>query len=197
MINNKQKLEKNLGYKVMDNITCLGVDTATSTGLALIKIKKNKVTIETSTFKLPTIPKKIADQLEKAEKYEKAMESGVNLIREYMKDKKIETPSLLVLEQSFLLMIGKRVINPETYGYLRSLGGVYYSELFDYFDNIKIYLATVARKLSGFHSKLERGTERTEKKQEICKWISNIIQEEIKDDNCADALMLSFAGIKK
>lgn len=197
MINNTKKLERNLGYKVMDNITCLGVDTATTTGLALININNGKVKIETSVYTLPSIPKKIADQLEKAEKYEKAMESGVKLIREYKESKKISSPSILVLEQSYLLMIGKRACNPETYGYLRSLGGVYYSELYNSFDEIKIYLATVARKLCGFHSNLPRGSERKDKKKEICEWISNIIGMTVTDDNIADALMLAFSGIKK
>ncbi len=197
MIKTKKELEKNLGYKVLDNITCLGVDTATTTGLALLKIKGNKITIETSVFKLPKIPKKVANQLEKAEKYEKAMESGLVLIKEYIDTKKIETPSLLILEQSFLLMIGKRCINPETFGYLRTLGGVYYTQLYDKFDDIRLYLATVARKLAGFHSNLPRGSERDEKKQEICQWVSNVVKEKIEDDNIADALMLCFAGVKK
>lgn len=197
MIKTKQQLEKNLGYKVKDNITCLGVDTATATGLALLNISNNKLKIEMQTFKLPTLSKKVADQLEKAEKYEKAMESGFLLIKDYIKDKKIESPSILILEQSFLLVIGKRVVNPETFGYLRTLGGVYYSQLYDYFDDIKLYLATVARKLAGFHSNLPKGTERVDKKKEICEWISNVIDEKIQDDNIADALMLCFAGIKK
>lgn len=197
MITNLKQLEHNLGYKVYDNITCLGVDTATTTGLALITISKGKVKIQTQSFKLPVLPRKIADQLEKAEKYEKAMENGLILIRKYIGEQKIESPSILVLEQSFLLIIGKKVINPETFGYLRSLGGVYYSELYNSFDTVKIYLATVARKLSGFHSNLPKGSEREDKKKEICEWISNVIKEPVTDDNIADALMLVFAGIKK
>ncbi len=87
MINLSLKnLEKGLGLKLRTNAVCLGVDTATTTGLALISISGDKVTIEPSIFKLPSIPKKLADQMQKAEKYEQAMDSALNLIRDYKKN---------------------------------------------------------------------------------------------------------------
>lgn len=197
-----KKLEKGLGLKLKTNAICLGVDTASTTGLALISINDDKVIIETSLFKLPSIPKKIADQMKKAEKYEQAMDSALNLIRDYRKEKlnyqnPEGVPKILILEQSFLLRIGNRVINPETYGYLRSLGGIYYSELYDSFDEIKFYLATVVRKLVGFRSNLKRGTPTEEKKKEICNWISNVVKEKIESSDIADAMILSFAGLLK
>lgn len=185
-----KKLERNLGLKLHKNVACLGVDTASTTGLALIKTNSDKVIIKYDLFKLPSIPKKIADQMEKAEKYEQAMDSALNLIRDYEKDLKIKPPSILVLEQSFLFK------NPETFGYLRGLQGIFYSELYDCFDEIKIYLPTVTRKLVGFHSSLPRGTKTEIKKKEICNWVSNVIEKEIKDHNIADALILSLSGLK-
>ena len=186
-----KKLEQKLGFKLRKNTMCLGVDTASTTGLALISVIGSKVIINYSIFQLPKIPKKIADQMEKAEKYEQAMDSALNLIRDYKNQITVKAPSILVLEQSFLS------INPETFGYLRSLQGVFYSELYDSFDVIKIYLATVARKLVGFHSVLPRGTKSTEKKKEIMQFISKIIDTEIKDDNIADAILLALAGLKE
>jgi Holliday junction resolvasome RuvABC endonuclease subunit len=192
----KKRLEKNLGYKIRNNVICLGVDTATTTGLALINVKNETVKIEYTHFTLPSIPKKIADQMVKAEKYEQAMDSALQLIRSYKNTLVLKSPSILILEQSFLMFFGRRAINPETYGYLRSLGGVYYSELYDQFDEIKFYLPTVARKLAGFHSMLPKGTKTPEKKKEIMNWISNVIQSKIETDDDADALMLCFAGLK-
>jgi Holliday junction resolvasome RuvABC endonuclease subunit len=185
-----KKLERNLGLKLRKNVMCLGVDTASTTGLALISTFGGKVIIDYSIFKLPTIPRKIADQMEKAEKYEQAMDSALNLIRDYKKEMKVKSPSILVLEQSFLFK------NPETFGYLRGLQGVFYSELYDSFDEIKIYLPTVTRKLVGFHSLLPRGTKTEIKKKEICDWASKVVGEEIKDHNIADAILLSLAGLK-
>jgi len=184
------KLEKNLGLKLRKNVMCLGVDTASTTGLALISTFGGKAIIDYSIFKLPSIPRKIADQMLKAEKYEQAMDSALNLIRDYKKEMKIKSPSILILEQSFLLM------SPETFGYLRSLGGVFYSELYDSFDEIKFYLPGVARKLVGFHSNLKRGTPTDQKKKEIVDWISNVVGEKIKDHNIADSILLSLAGIR-
>ena len=186
-----KKLEQKLGFKLRKNTMGLGVDTASITGLALISVIGSKVIINYSIFQLPKIPKKIADQMEKAEKYEQAMDSALNLIRDYKNQITVKAPSILVLEQSFLS------INPETFGYLRSLQGIFYSELYDSFDVIKIYLATVARKLVGFHSVLPRGTKSTEKKKEIMQFISKIIGTEIKDDNIADSILLSLAGLKE
>jgi len=190
---NLKKLEKNLGFKLKRNTICLGVDTATTTGLALISTSDKEIIIETNIFKLPSIPKKIADQLVKAEKYEQAMHSALNLIRDYnVYKEKLRTniKTILVLEQSFLS------INPETFGYLRTLQGIFYSELYDYFNEIKIYLPTVARKLVGFRSNLPRGTKTEQKKKEICRWVSNIIEENITDHNIADAIILSLGGLK-
>lgn len=190
-----KKLERNLGLKLRKNVMCLGVDTASTTGLALISTFGNKVIINTSIFKLPSIPKKIADQIEKAEKYEQAMDSALNLIRDYKKENiSFKNPEglhkILVLEQSFLFK------NPETFGYLRGLQGIFYSELYDSFDEIKIYLPTVTRKLVGFHSLLPRGTKTDIKKKEICEWVSKVMGEEIKDHNIADSLLLALAGLK-
>lgn len=187
-----KKLEKNLGFKLQKNVMCLGVDTASTTGLAVISTYKDKVVIDTYSFKLPSIPKKLADQMIKAEKYEQAMDSALTLIRDYKREKLEEKEhAILVLEQSFLS------VNPETFGYLRSLQGIFYAELYGLFDTIKIYLATTARKLVGFHSLLPRGTKTQDKKKEIMNWVSKKLGTKIEDDNIADAIILALAGLKE
>ena len=183
-----KKLEKNLGLRLNKNIYVVGVDTASTTGVSFLTINDKEATFEWELFKLPVLPKKIKDQMEKAEKYEAVLDFATVAIRELKKQCKTLPNSTLVLEQSFMMM------NPETYGVLRCLQGIFYAELYDYFDSIKIWLPGVVRKMVGFHSKLDRSAERKQKKQEIVLWVNNVLGSSLTDDNLSDATILSLAG---
>lgn len=190
MIKSLKKLEHNLGFKLYDNIFCLAIDTATKSGIAMVYINKGKLQIETFTLKLPALSKDIES---KSEKYQEHLASFVKLI-----DKELIhrfnskcLHSLLVLENSFLKM------NVITFGFLRALQGILYGKLYDKFTEIKIIFPITARKLVGFESHLPKKSKPKDKKKEIMKWISNVVEEEIQDDNIADALLLAFAGLKK
>jgi len=183
-----KKLEKNLGLRLKHNIYVVGVDTASTTGVSFLTINDKEALFEWELFKLPVLPKKIKDQMEKAEKYEAVLDFATVAIRELKKQCKTLPNSTLVLEQSFMMM------NPETYGVLRCLQGIFYAELYDYFDSIKIWLPGVVRKMVGFHSKLDRSAERKQKKQEIVQWVNNVLGSSLTDDNLSDATILSLAG---
>ena len=183
-----KKLEKNLGLRLKHNIYVVGVDTASTTGVSFLTINDKEALFEWELFKLPVLPKKIKDQMEKAEKYEAVLDFATVAIRELKKQCKTLPNSTLVLEQSFMMM------NPETYGVLRCLQGIFYAELYDYFDSIKIWLPGVVRKMVGFHSKLDRSAERKQKKMEIIQWVNNVLGTKLTDDNIADAIILSLAG---
>jgi len=183
-----KKLEKNLGLKLKHNIYCVGVDTASTTGVSFLTITDTTATFEWELFKLPVLPKKVKDQMEKAEKYEAVLDFATVAIRDLKTKVKKQDNSILVLEQSFLQM------NPDTYGELRALQGIFYAELYDYCDTIKIWLPGVVRKMVGFHSTLNRSAERKEKKQEIVQWVNNILGSKIENDNISDAIILSIAG---
>jgi len=183
-----KKLEKNLGLRLNKNIYVVGVDTASTTGVSFLTITDKEALFEWELFKLPVLPKKIKDQMEKAEKYEAVLDFATVAIRELKKQCKTLPNSTLVLEQSFMMM------NPETYGVLRCLQGIFYAELYDYFDSIKIWLPGVVRKMVGFHSKLDRSAERKQKKMEIIQWVNNVLGTKLTDDNIADAIILSLAG---
>ena len=77
-----QKLEKNLGLKLKKNIYCVGVDTASTTGVSFLTITDKSATFEWELFKLPVLPKKVRDQMEKAEKYEAVLDFATAAIRE-------------------------------------------------------------------------------------------------------------------
>jgi Holliday junction resolvasome RuvABC endonuclease subunit len=186
-----KKLEKNLGLKLKTNIYCVGVDTASTTGVSFLTITDKMATFEWELFKLPVLPKKIKDQMIKAEKYESVLDFATVAIRD-LKKKCIKTDNgILVLEQSFLQM------NPDTYGELRALQGIFYAELYDYFQEIKIWLPGTVRKMVGFHSVLNRSAERKDKKMEIVQWVNNVLGTKIDNDNISDAIILSIAGAIK
>jgi len=185
------KLEKNLGLKLKNNIYCVGVDTACTTGVCFLTITKDTATFEWELFKLPVLPKKIKDQMEKSEKYEAVLDFAVNAIRDLKKKCKKTENGILVLEQSFLQM------NPETFGELRALQGIFYAELYDYFSEVKIWLPGVVRKMVGFHSTLGRSAERKDKKQEIVNWVNNVLGTKIDNDNISDSIILAIAGLLK
>ena len=185
------KLEKNLGLKLRPNSYSVGVDTAATTGVSFLTITDKTATFEWELFKLPVLPKKVKDQMEKAEKYEAVLDFAVNAIRELKKKCKKTENGVLVLEQSFLQM------NPDTFGELRALQGIFYAELYDYFSVVHIWLPGVVRKMVGFHSTLNKSSDRKDKKLEIVNWVNNVLGTKIDNDNISDAIILSVAGCIK
>ena len=185
-----KKLERNLGYKVRNNIFCLAIDIATKSGIALVHIFDGKVKIETFTLKIPALPKDIED---KNEKYEQHLRLFSKLFEEELLPRisfSLKNYSLLVIENSFLKM------NVVTFGYLRAIQGIAYEKLHRKFSRVAFYFPTTARKMVGFESRLGKKAKPKDKKKEIMKFISNIIEQPIKDDNESDALLLAFAGLK-
>ena len=186
-----KNIKKRLGYKIKKDIFCLAIDTATKSGIAMIMVESNHVKIDTFLLKLPPLPKDVES---KAEKYQEHLSSFVKLVdEELIKRLPIYSKelSLLVLENSFLKM------NVVTFGFLRALQGILYAKLCDKFKEVKIIFPVTARNLVGFKSNLPKGTKSKDKKKEIMRFISNIVGEQIKDDNVADALLLAFAGLKE
>lgn len=184
------ELEKNLGFKIRKNVWCVGIDTATTSGVAIINIDNEIVDIDTKILKIPSIPK---DTEDKAEHYEQSMEALLLIIRDFkkeLKSKKISKSSMLVLENSYL------GVNPYTFGYLKAYFGILFSELYDLFKEIKIVFASTARKGIGFKSNLPKGSKSKDKKEEIINYVSKILKTKITDDNIADALVLCFYALK-
>jgi Holliday junction resolvasome RuvABC endonuclease subunit len=189
MLKKLKDLEHNLGYKVYDNVVCVGIDTASKSGISIVQIIKGKIKIETFTLKIPLLS---TDIEEKTEKYAQHLKDFSDLFdKELLPKLKNQTNDLLVLEQSFL------TINPVTYGLLRAMQGILFEKLRNKFKNIKFIFPLTARKEIGFRSQLPKGSKPKDKKKEIMTFISNIIKEPVEDDNIADALLLVFAALKK
>jgi len=184
-----KKLENRLGYKIKKNVFCVGFDTATKSGVALIWTNDKEVKIDTDLLKIPTVPD---DTEDKSEIYEEKLDLFLNILRDFKRGLYTRTEhNILVMENSFLRM------NVWTFGFLKAMMGIVYAELHDLFDEIKIIFPLTARKIIGFTSQLPKKSKGKDKKKEIMKWVSNIVEEKITDDNIADALVLAFAGIKE
>jgi len=190
MINlNLSKIEKSLGFKLKHNTFVLGFDTATTTGIAKIITTNTKLMIETSIIKIPSIPN---DTEDKAVKYEECLGILLLMMREFKNSiSQKNKHSILVLENSYL------GFNAYTYGYLKVCLGIVYSNLYDYFEDVKIIFPLSARKMVGFKSILPKGTKSKEKKQEIMDFINKKMGLTITDDNEADSVMLALAGLKE
>jgi Holliday junction resolvasome RuvABC endonuclease subunit len=183
-------LEKRFGYKIKRNVFILGVDTATKSGVARMWIDDTNVRIKTDILKLDINAKEVNATDEKGEKLELKMDAFYLMAKELSKSIEYKEGNILILENSF------SKLNVWTYGCLRMMAGIVYSNLYDKFDIVRFIFPVSARNIVGFKSTLPKGTNSKDKKKEIMSWISNIVKEEIKDDNEADALLLALAGAK-
>jgi Holliday junction resolvasome RuvABC endonuclease subunit len=183
-------IEQRLGFKLKKNTMVLGVDTASTTGLAILETDNKSLKIRTSIFKLPIVKKE--DEL--SDKFVEKLEFMLRSIRDF---KKIEfglkkaNKTVLVLENSFLSF------NPVTFGLLRMLCGIIFAELFDNFERIKIIFPMSARKMVGFKSQLKRGTKSKDKKQELINFVNGIFKSEETSDDITDAIILALCGLKE
>jgi hypothetical protein len=192
-------IESRLTFKLKKNVYCIGVDTATTTGLAILETDDKNLRVKTSTFKLPTVKK--TDEL--SDKFVEKLEFMLREIRDFKKEEfgnKKASKTVLVLENSFM---GCNVV---TFGLLRMLCGIIFAELFDNFEEIKIIFPMSARKGIGFKSEIKRvkgltSKEKTQtrknKKQELIDFINNIFGTQETDDNIVDAIILALNGLKE
>lgn len=185
-----KEIEKKLSYKLQRNTYCIGIDTASTTGIAILETDNKSLKIKSTIFKLPTVKK--TDEL--SDKFVEKLEFMLRAIRDFKNKEfgcKKANQTILVLENSFL------GCNPVTFGLLRMLCGIIFAELFDNFEEIRIVFPNTARKEAGFKSELKRGTKRAEKKTEIVNWINNIFNIKETSDDICDALILALYGIKE
>jgi hypothetical protein len=183
-------IEKKLSYKLKRNIYCIGIDTASTTGIAILETDNKSIKIKTSIFKLPTVKK--TDEL--SDKFVEKLEFMLRSIRDFKKKEfgnKKSNKTILVLENSFLSL------NPVTFGLLRMLCGIIFAELFDNFEMIKIIFPNTARKEVGFKSQLKRGSKREDKKKELIDFVNNIFGTQETSDDITDAIILSLYGLKE
>ena len=185
-----KNIEKKLGFRLKKNTMVLGVDTASTTGLAILETDKKSLKIKTSIFKLPVVKK--TDEL--SDKFVEKLEFMLRSIRDFKQKEfgsKKASKTVLVLENSFLSF------NPVTFGLLRMLAGIIFAELFDNFEEIKIIFPMSARKIVGFKSQLKKGSKREEKKKELVDFVNSIFGTQETSDDITDAIILALCGLKE
>lgn len=183
-------IEKKLPYKLQRNTYCIGIDTASTTGIAILETDNKSLKIKTSIFKLPVVKK--TDEL--SDKFVEKLEFMLRSIRDFKQKEfgnKKASKTVLVLENSFLSF------NPVTFGLLRMLAGIIFAELFDNFEEIKIIFPMSARKIVGFKSQLKKGSKREEKKKELVDFVNNIFGTQETSDDITDAIILALCGLKE
>jgi Holliday junction resolvasome RuvABC endonuclease subunit len=192
-------IEKRLGFNLKKNTYCIGVDTASTTGLAMLETTNKTLIVKTSIFKLPVVKKE--DEL--SDKFVEKLEFMLRSIRDFKAKEfgcKKASKTVLVLENSFM---GCNVV---TFGLLRMLCGIIFAELFDNFEEIKIIFPMSARKEIGFKSEIkrikgatnkEKTQSRKDKKQELIDFVNKIFGTKETDDNICDALILALNGLKE
>ena len=182
-------IEKKLGFILQQNTYCIGIDTASTTGLAILETDSKYLKVKTSIFKLPTV--KQTDEL--SDKFVEKLEFMLRSIRDFKQkefgNKKV-SKTVLVLENSFLSF------SPVTFGLLRMLCGIIFAELFDNFETIKIIFPNTARKAIGFKSKLKKGSKREDKKKELINFVNDIFGTQETSDDICDAIILAICGLK-
>lgn len=192
-------IEKRLGFKLRRNAYVVGVDTASTTGLAILETDNKMLRIKTSIFKLPLVKK--TDEL--SDKFVEKLEFMLRSIRDFKKNEfgqKKANKTILILENSFM---GCNVV---TFGLLRMLCGIIFAELFDNFEKIKIIFPMSARKEIGFKSEIkrvkgatnkEKTQSRKDKKQELIDFINKIFGTSETSDDITDAIILALNGLKE
>ena len=205
-------IEQKLGFNLKKDTYCIGVDTASTTGLAILETDKKLLRVTTSTFKLPDVKKE--DEL--SDKFVEQLEFMLRNIRDFKKKEfgnKKASKTVLVLENSFLSL------NPVTFGLLRMLCGIIFAELFDNFETIKIIFPLAARKNVGYKSEIKRAKSlptdeeptkemikqhnkekvqaRKDKKLEIVNFVNNIFGTKETSDDITDAIILALNGLKE
>ena len=191
-------IEQKLGFNLKKNCFVTGIDTASTTGLAILETDNKSLKIKTSIFKLPVV--KQTDEL--SDKFVEKLEFMLRSIRDFKKNEfgqKKANKTVLVLENSFM---GCNVV---TFGLLRMLCGIIFAELFDNFEEIKIIFPMSARKEIGFKSEIkrvkgatnkEKTQSRKDKKQELIDFINNIFGTQETSTDITDAIILALNGLK-
>ena len=169
------ELEKKLGKKIKRNTSVLGIDAASTAGMAYIKVNKNILYFETEKIKFGGHKKgtQIGDKLDK----------GIGAIKKY---KSTHSPvDLIVIEKAYLKL------NKYVYGLLNMLAGVFYCEFSNFTKKILFYYPTEHRKLIGFNSKSMHGNSL---KALVVSWVNNLGFGKLSHDE-ADAVMIALSGI--
>jgi len=172
-----KSLEKKLGKKLKRNLTVLGIDSASTAGMALLKVNSRSIDFTTQKLKFGTH--------KKGTPINSKLDTGIKAIQEYIAFNIHKPMDLIVIENAYLNL------NKYTYGLLRMLSGIFYCEFSEYSKDIVFYYPTEHRKITGFDSKKMKGDAL---KKLVVTWVEYLGFGKLSHDE-ADAIMLALAGL--
>jgi len=166
-----KELEKRLNKSIKHNVKCLGVDTASKTGWALITTDNSEVMIDYGTLNIKSS--------NNYHKYNYLIKFFDNLIYN-----NLNKNSIIVIEDTFFHF------NPKMFAFISRIGMIVYTiaEICN-IKNKYFITAAQARKNLGFKG--------TAKKEEIHRQFRNSLYINIKDKDVVDAIILALNGIIK
>jgi len=164
-----EKLEKELGKKIRRRVIVLGLDTASTTGYAIIKVNDKYIYImETGLIKAKEKTARL--------RYNKIIDILSNLIKNNYE---------VVIEDTFY---NARFGNAWMFKMISRIGAFAYTIAYlKRCKKIKFLLASKARKNLGL-----KGNAR---KKELIKQINKLLGTDFKDDNVVDAMILALNGV--
>lgn len=166
---NTEDLEKKLGKKLKRNFTCLGLDTASRTGWAILQVKDSLTTLDFGVVDVHT--------KDFYYKYDNLIDIFTDLLNKVF-DQKHEKK--VIIEDVFFSK------NVNTLKILSRIGMIAYVLCYEKGLKKEYLLATQARMKLGFKG--------NQKKEEIHKQFLERLKLDIKDVDAIDAIILSFAG---
>lgn len=168
-------LEKKLGKKLRRKLTILGIDTASNAGMAYLKVGTKIIEFKTEVLRFGTH--------KKGTPINSKLNTGIEAIENYIDNNNYIDK--VIIENAYL------GVNKYTYGLLRLIAGIFYTEFSKFTKDIDFYYATEARKIVGFNSKKKSGKVL---KKLIIQWIEHLGFGKLKEDE-ADAVLLALSGL--
>ena len=170
-------VEKKLDKELKRNTTVLGVDSASTTGMALLISKEKVLEFDTSIVKFGTH--------KKGTPINPKLETGIKSIEEYVANNIKKKTDITVIENAYL------GTNKYVYGLLRMMAGVFYTLVVSHAKHLDFYYASEARRIVGFDSKKLSGSKL---KKLVVDWVEYLGFGKLKHDE-ADAVILALAGL--
>ena len=163
------KVTKLLGKPLKQGIRVLGLDTASRTGWALLKVTKTHVTIETGY---------VMSRHTGEEKYDDLLELFLNLLLTNDID-------CVIIEDTYLGFGMRR--NPNAFKVISRIGMIAYAISYYCSMSNKFIMATQARAAVGLKGNA--------KKEEIIKYLNMYLGLKLDDHDIADAVVLALNGV--
>lgn len=170
-----KQLETKLNYKLKQNFCSIGWDIAEKCGISIIKTDKKNAEIDWFLLEF--------DKSNIKEVYKQLTNESLKILKNNF--------NICIIEDTYLKWFGK-FPQVDVLKKLSRFGGIVLANTINNNIQFEIIGATSAR--SKFNIKTT-GYGRGNSKQGVIDWIKNILEINLTEDNCCDALVLGLIGV--